>query len=318
MVSKDIVLAIIFLILIIGGGIFFLHQQSLEEIPITNVELIEEIDAGGAIGPEDIAVDSQGRIYGGMIDGTIWRYQTDGSNPELFADTGGRPLGLHFDQAGNLIVADAYKGLLSIDSEGSITVLTTSAEGVPCKLVNDVDIAKDGTIYFSDTTSLYKLDELVIHKDSTIEFADEFFTSNEGRLLSYDPNSKTTKVLLDQLYFANGVAVSPDQSFVVIAESTKNRIQRYWIDGPNKGQSDLFTDQLPPSPDGISSNGKDSLWVAIYNPSRSAYKFDLEGNIVEIVKLPSQMPIPTSVQEHNGMLYFGSINGKSICRVPVP
>jgi hypothetical protein len=64
-------------------------------------------------GPEDVAIDSLGRIYGGMEDGRIIRFQSDGSHPEVFADTKGRPLGLDFDKAGNLVVCDAYKGLHS-------------------------------------------------------------------------------------------------------------------------------------------------------------------------------------------------------------
>ncbi|HEX3084846.1 MAG TPA: hypothetical protein VHP99_10015, partial [Pyrinomonadaceae bacterium] len=57
--------------------------------------------------PEDVAFDSQDRIYCGDDRGRIYRFQPDGTKPELFADTKGRPLGLIFDTAGNLIVADA-------------------------------------------------------------------------------------------------------------------------------------------------------------------------------------------------------------------
>ncbi len=87
-------------------------QAMAAEQPI--LIMVERLGVGAGVGPEDIAVDAQGRIYGGMEDGRILRFQADGSQPELFADTGGRPLGLHFDAAGNLVVADGNKGLLSI------------------------------------------------------------------------------------------------------------------------------------------------------------------------------------------------------------
>ena len=67
-----------------------------------------------SFGPEDIAFDSQDRIYCGADDGRIFRFQADGTKPEVFAQTKGRPLGLVFDHGGNLIVADAMIGLMSI------------------------------------------------------------------------------------------------------------------------------------------------------------------------------------------------------------
>src|ERR1044071_1223351 len=57
--------------------------------------------------PEDVAFDSQDRIYCDDDAGHIFRFQPDGTKPELFADTNGRPLGLVFDTSDNLIVADA-------------------------------------------------------------------------------------------------------------------------------------------------------------------------------------------------------------------
>ncbi|HEX9295371.1 MAG TPA: hypothetical protein VF881_06035 [Polyangiaceae bacterium] len=53
-------------------------------------------------GPEDVAIDSEGRLYGGTIDGKIVRIRSDGA-VEDFAATGGRPLGLRFAPDGTLI-----------------------------------------------------------------------------------------------------------------------------------------------------------------------------------------------------------------------
>src|SRR5713101_2944792 len=97
---------------------------------------IERLKIDG-FAPEDVAIDGQDRIYCGAADGRIFRFQADGTRPEVFADTQGRPLGLIFDHDGNLIVADAIKGLLSIDRDGRIAVLTTQADGVPFRCTND-------------------------------------------------------------------------------------------------------------------------------------------------------------------------------------
>src|SRR5712671_2158405 len=88
---------------------------------------IERLKIDG-FAPEDVAIDSQDRIYCGTEDGRIFSFQADGTRPEVFANTQGRPLGLIFDRNGNLIVADAIKGLLSIGPDAGISVLTTEAE----------------------------------------------------------------------------------------------------------------------------------------------------------------------------------------------
>src|SRR6185436_7769709 len=94
---------------------------------------------GRGFAPEDVALDAQNRIYSGLDDGRIMRLQADGTHPEVFSNTHGRPLGLAFDPSGNLIVADAIKGLLSIAADGAVSVLTTAAEGLAFGCTNDLD-----------------------------------------------------------------------------------------------------------------------------------------------------------------------------------
>ena len=116
---------------------------------------IETLLIAGNHGPEDIALDAQGRIYAATHEGRIVRLNADGTNPENWVDTGGRPLGIDFDGKGNLIVADALRGLLSITPDGTISELATTADGVPIRFADDVDVAADGKIYFSDASTKF-------------------------------------------------------------------------------------------------------------------------------------------------------------------
>jgi len=294
--------------------------------------------------PEDVAIDSQGRIYTGVNDGHIYRLQPDGVRPEVFSHTYGRPLGLKFDQNGNLIVADAVKGLLSIAPDGSVTVLSNQADGEYFKCTNDLDIAADGTIYFTDASRKYSLTELK---------ADLLEHRPNGRLLAYDPKTRQTRAVWRDLYFANGVAISPDQSFVLVNETGTYSIRRVWLTGEKRGQSDTFIDNLPGFPDGISSNGKGLFWVAIVNrrdaaldfllrhpflrksvmrlpdflrPAIKPYGFvlalDVNGKVVQNLQDPSPQGFASiaNVVEYNGNLYFGSIGAseKAIGRRPAP
>jgi len=292
---------------------------------------------GDIYGPEDVAIDKQGRVYGGTQDGLIKRVLTDGT-VETWVKTQGRPLGLHFDSNDNLIVCDSYRGLLSIDQAGKVTVLTNSADGIPFVFTDDLDIASDGKIYFTDASSKW---------DQANYMMDLLETRPYGRFLVYDPATKITTTLLEKLYFSNGVALSKDEDFVLVNETWRYRIMRYWLKGEKAGTSDIFIDNLPGFPDGVSSNRKGRFWVALptlrlptvdkmhpsawiknisaklpvwLKPKPIDYGFvlglDEDGNIVTSLHDPSGENLKeiTSVEEHNGYLYLGSLHNDRIGR----
>jgi sugar lactone lactonase YvrE len=290
---------------------------------------------------EDLAVDDQGRIYGGTEDGRILRLTIGRSgeeNVETFAETGGRPLGLDFDPAGNLIVADAIKGLLAVEPDGNVRVLSTGANNVPFRVTDDVDVASDGRIYFSDASSVWGMDELLY---------DLLEARPNGRLLRYNPMTEQTEVLLGGLYFANGVALSKDEDFVLVNETYRYRTTRYWLAGPKTGTSEVFIDNLPGFPDGVSGNGKGTFWLTLFTirnptadwlhprpwlksvlstlpgflwPSPEPYglvlALDEQGQIRESLQDPTGEIVKevTSAEEHDGFLYLGSLHGDRVWR----
>ena len=228
----------------------------------TRLSTVEKLSVGDGHKPEDVALDAQGRIYAGLEDGRIMQLQPDGTHAAVFANTQGRPLGMVFDRTGNLIVADAIKGLLSINPAGAIKVLATEADGVKFGCLNDLDIAADGTIYFTEASYKYPMSQFAI---------DILEHQPNGRLMALDPQAQKPRTLLRGIYFANGVAVSPDQSFVLVAETGKYRIRRFWLKDPKQGMDDTFIDNLPGFPDGISSNGADKFWLALVTPRQSLF-----------------------------------------------
>src|ERR1044072_2239861 len=223
----------------------------------TRLSTVQKLSLGDGHKPEDVALDAEGKIYAGLEDGRIMVLQPDGTQPRVFANTQGRPLGLIFDRQGNLIVADAIKGLLSVNKAGEITVLAEEADGVKFGCLNDLDIGADGTIYFTEASNKFPMSKFT---------SDLLEHQPNGRLLALDPQSSQPRTLLRGIYFANGVAVSPDQTFVLVVETGMYRVRRVWLKEPKMGQNDIFIDNLPGFPDGISSNGRDRFWLELVTP----------------------------------------------------
>lgn len=299
----------------------------------------QRLPAGGP-GPEDVIVDRQGRIYTGLDDGRIIRMQYDGSDLERFAKTNGRPLGLAFDANGNLLVADADKGLLSVNPQGDLKVLVNQVDGRKLKLTNHLDVATDGTIYFSESSDRFPLHNM------TSEILE---SRPNGRLFAYDPQSGETKLIMDGLFRANGVAIHHDQNYLLVSETTRYRLRRIWLSGPKVGQDDIFIDNLPGFPDNLHFNGHDTFWLTLIltrmpiidklaglpfmrklvyrfpdaikpKPERHGYIIGIDTNacVINNFQDPSGVCAQTSgAVEHNGELFIGSFSEDFIARLPI-
>jgi sugar lactone lactonase YvrE len=293
-------------------------------------------------GPESVAIGPDGRLYTGLQDGRVVRMFAEGSDVETFAQTGGRPLGMKFDAGGSLIVADAFRGLLSVSPVRKITLLADTVNGERMIFPNDLAIAADGVVWFSDASRRF---------DQHHWMLDFLEGRPTGRLLRYNPRTSRVEVVLDRLMFANGVALGPGDEYVLVNETLAARITRYWLRGSKAGQSDTFASALPGYPDNLTYNGRGVFWVALPSPRNSALEgvaewpwlrkvvqrlpaqlreqklgrtawvlgFNIEGQIVHTLQDPAGHFGPvTSVTEANGRLYFGSIGTTAIGWAPAP
>lgn len=257
---------------------------------------------------EDVAVDEQGRVYGASVDGNIVRFDTPSSEATILVNTGGRPLGLDFDTLGNLYIADAMKGLLRLNTSGDLEVLSTEHNNRPYLFTDDLEVGSDGKVYFSDASDqnnihAYVLD-LLEHKP-------------RGRLLVYDPSNNKVDLLLDKLYFANGVAVAADASFVLVNETASYKTTRYWLTGDKKGQHDVFIEALPAFNDGISRGEDDIFWIALISPRNPLVDGFSEKPFMRkmIARLPGFLqPAP---EKHTGAIGVNS-NGEVIYNFQSP
>jgi sugar lactone lactonase YvrE len=217
---------------------------------------VKVIPVGGK-GPEDVLIDSEGRIYTGLADGRILRIGPDGAGIETIADTGGRPLGLEFFGDDELLVCDALAGLLTVAlAGGKVTTLATEALGRRLVFCNNAAVAADGSVYFTDSSRRFPITRW---RDDLIE------QTAGGRLLRRSPDG-TIDQLADGLQFANGVALSPDESFVAVAETGSCKVSRVWLTGARAGKADTLIGELPGFPDNISTGSDGLIWVTQASP----------------------------------------------------
>jgi len=292
-----------------------------------------------ATGAEDVVVGTHGRdegaVFTGTEEGSIFRISHDGRKIDRVAHTGGRPLGIEIDADGRLVVCDAHRGLLRIDpSDGATEVLTADVDGVPMKFCNNAALADDDTIWFSDSSLVFSIEQW---KDDFVQH------TRGGRLLRRDPDG-AIEVVLEGLSFSNGVALASDRSFVAVAETRTRTVVRHWLAGPRAGTRDHLVQDLPGYPDNISSGSDGLIWVTIASPvdplverlsqapmwlRRGVTKipealqpqpkktvrvqaYDDAGTLVHDLDVPPDQRGPgyhmvTGVREHEGRVWMGSL-----------
>ncbi|MDH4046943.1 MAG: SMP-30/gluconolactonase/LRE family protein [Gammaproteobacteria bacterium] len=302
------------------------------------------IDLGEHESPEDIA-GRDGFIYASTLGGKVIRMRNDGSGQQVFADTGGRPLGIEFDHKGNLLVANARLGLQQVTADGAVTtLLAESSPGEPV-YPNDVAVAMDGRIYFSESSS----------KFSGAKYADSYDASllaiiehgGHGRIFEFDPESGQTRVIMSGLNYANGVAISDDQQFLLVSETAGYRIWRHALQGPDRGQSTIVLDNLPGFPDNINNGLNGRFWIGLVAPrnelvdrlsdkpwarkvilrlpqairpaaKKSSHIIGIDGNGTVLMNLQDTAavyPSITGVYETREALFLSSLFGNRIARL---
>ncbi|KAF5474242.1 hypothetical protein F2P56_006157 [Juglans regia] len=274
----------------------------------------------GAVGPESLVFDANGEgPYTGVADGRILKWQGDDRGWADFAFTTsarkecfrplapelehlcGRPLGLRFEKkTGNLYIADAYLGLQVVGPGGGLaTQVVTEVEGQPLRFTNDMDIDEhEDVIYFTDSSTSFQRRQFM----SSILSGDK-----TGRLFKYDKSSKVVTVLLKGLAFANGVSLSIDRSFVLVAETTTCRILRLWLQGPNAGNVDIFA-ELPGFPDNVRRNSRGEFWVALHAKKGHLARWILYNSWVG----KTLLQLPLSFKQLHSLLIGGMAHATAI------
>ncbi|KAI8553310.1 hypothetical protein RHMOL_Rhmol05G0004900 [Rhododendron molle] len=310
----------------------------------TNSQLQRVIKLGEGIldKPEDVCIDKNGTLYTATRDGWIKRLRRNGSWEDWRRIESDALLGLTITKHGSLIVCDAEKGLLEFGEDG-VTVLASHVNDNKIRFADDVIEAPDGSLYFSIASTKFGLHDW---------YFDVLEAKPHGQLLKYDPALNETSIVLDGLCFANGVALSVDQDYLVVCETWKFRCLKYWLSGEGKANTEIFVDNLPGGPDNIKLAPDGSFWIALLQLTSGGLEYvhtskalkhlvatfpkliervkgmhtkatvvnvATDGKIIRSFEDPDGdvMSFVTSALEFEDHLYLGSLNSNFIGKMPL-
>ncbi len=303
---------------------------------------VEAIDLGLHEGPEDVALGPDGNLYASSHGGIILKISPTDGSVSNFARVGGRPLGIEFDSDGSLLVANAYLGLQRVSPDGDVSLLVAEIDGQPRVYADDVDVAADGTVYFSEASTKFGAEAA----NGTLEASllDILEHGGNGLIIAWNPADGAATVILDGLNFANGIAVSADRQFLLIAETGSYRILKHWLAGPRVGENEVLIDNLPGFPDNINNGLNDRFWVGLVSPRSaildrysgspfirrimqrlpafvrpkpipSSHVFAINGDgevLMDLQDPAARFPMLTGVQETRDRLYLSSLTGHAL------
>lgn len=323
-----------------GAGVYAINNK-LRDVTLIGLGRIES--------PEDVILDRDDNLYAGSRHGDVIRFLApDYERMEVYAHIGGQPLGLAFDREDNLHVCVGGMGLYRVTPERKVERVTDETnrswtsinDDSRLRLADDLDIADDGRIFFSEATVRYEMHEWPV---------DGLEARGNGRIVCFDPRDGSTRTVLRGLRFPNGIAIASDGQSILFAETWGCCIKRYWFDGPKAGQVQMVIDNLPGYPDNINLASDGHYWLALVGMRCPAYdlamrmpgfrrrmatrvpvdewlfpnintgcvlKFSEAGEILETLwDLGGENhPMITSMREHRGHLYLGGISNNRIGR----
>ena len=323
----------------IGKGGPFEQNDKLRDVSLIGLGRIEA--------PEDVILDRYDNLYAGSRHGDIIRFfPPDYERMEVYAHIGGQPLGMAFDRDDNLYVCIGGMGLYRVTPDRKIEKATDETnrsiysvnDDSRLRLADDLDIADDGRVFFSEATIRYEMHEWPV---------DGLEARGNGRIVCYDPKTNSTRTVLRGLKFPNGICIASDRQSILFAETFGCSIKRYWFDGSKQGTVEVVMDNLPGFPDNINLASDGNYWLAIVGMRSPALdlawkmpafrkrmgkrlpvdewlfpnintgcvvKFNEKGEVLESYWDINSInhPMITSMSEHKGHLYLGGISNNRI------
>ncbi|MCA9212346.1 MAG: SMP-30/gluconolactonase/LRE family protein [Planctomycetales bacterium] len=193
--------------------------------------------------------ESESVFFTDIENNRIMRRMKDGSL-QVYRQPSGKANGLVFDQQGRLYACEGGdKRVTRTELDGTITVLTDRFEGHRYNSPNDLALAPDGSIYFTDP-------RYGSRDDMELEVEGVYYVSRRGKI---------TRVI-DDMVRPNGIALSLDRKTLYAVDNGAQTIKQYGVnDDGSLANGSLFFDmgkECGGGGDGMTIDSRGNIYCA--------------------------------------------------------
>jgi lactonase len=180
---------------------------TISGLPVITAELWIRVDSDPAIFLEGPAFDRQGNLFvSSVFDNRILKITPDKNVSTIYSQDGLLPDGIAIHKDGRLFLACISGKFMSIEPDGSKPVeIEARYNGKPMK-GNDLVFDQHGNLFVTDWTGT--------------------ITDAGGGVYRFSPDFKTVEPVIQHLVTPNGIALSPDNNTLWVAETNRNRLVR--------------------------------------------------------------------------------------------
>ncbi|WP_435356059.1 SMP-30/gluconolactonase/LRE family protein [Emticicia sp. SJ17W-69] len=214
---------------------------------------------------EGPAADAAGNVFfTDQPNDKIYKWSASDGTISVYMEKTGRSNGLYFDREGNLLAcADLENQLWKIDKNQKVTVLVNDFEGKKFNGPNDLWIAPNGGIYFTDP--FYQRNYWT---RTTMELP-------EKRVYYLSPDKKTVTIAARELVAPNGIIGTPDGKTLYVADIGGRKTYSYTINADG-----TLSDRKP-----FTAMGSDGMTIDrkgnVYLVGKGVTVFDKTGTQIE-------------------------------------
>jgi sugar lactone lactonase YvrE len=242
--------------------------------------------AVGVRGPEGVAVDRDGAIYGGGSDGVVRRLSADGQLTPIAAVSDGQLGGLAFDRDDNLFVCDGFNGrVMRISRRGQVSVFAEWAGNARLFVPNFPAFDPDGDLWVSNS-----FDRPLSQLDLAAEQA---VPRPLGSLVRVAPDGRG-EVVISDMYMPNGLAIDPAREWLYVLQTTRQECVRLRLGGAAP-TLEPYGGPLGGGPDGMAFARDGGLFITIPD-ARRVVVLEPDGTLETVAADPegALMPFPTN------------------------